>query len=174
MALPPLSSRLSRQKWFRPRAALAVRWSKITAIQERRLYCWKCPVICWEPTREIIIMRWSRRVCQTRTRPARLVLSARHRRSSGFAAPQVPSLRSGLCCPGPSSLTRPHPSYSPTRPNFPVVRVIWLRLLGSAGTFRPVVAVHRQMSRSAPEEKPQTQPKRVIILLMNNKEAGFS
>jgi len=51
--------------------------------------------------------------------------SAQHRRASGLTAlPQGPSLRSGLSCPGPSSLTRPHPPYSPTRPNFPVVRVI--------------------------------------------------
>ncbi len=51
--------------------------------------------------------------------------SAQHRRASGLTAlPQGPSLRSGLSCPGPSSLTRPHPPYSPTRPNLPVVRVI--------------------------------------------------
>ena len=51
--------------------------------------------------------------------------SAQHRRASGLTAlPQGPSLRSGLKCPGPSSLNRPHPPYSPTRPNFPVVRVI--------------------------------------------------
>jgi hypothetical protein len=30
-----------------------------------------------------------------------------------------------LCCPGPSSLRRPHPPHSPARPNFPARRVIW-------------------------------------------------
>ena len=49
----------------------------------------------------------------------------RHRRASGLPAlPQGPSLRSGLCCPSPSSLTRPHPPHSPTRRNFPALRVI--------------------------------------------------
>ena len=43
--------------------------------------------------------------------------SVKHRRASGSAAlPQGPSLRSGLCCPGPSSLTRPHPPHSPAHP----------------------------------------------------------
>src|SRR5258708_25772478 len=37
-----------------------------------------------------------------------------HLRASGSAAlPQGPSLRSGLCCPGPSSLNRPHPPHTP-------------------------------------------------------------
>ena len=40
------------------------------------------------------------------------------------ALPQRPSLRSGLCCPGPSSLNRPHPSHWPTRYHFPALRVI--------------------------------------------------
>jgi hypothetical protein len=36
-----------------------------------------------------------------------------HRHSSSLAAlPQGPSLRTGLCCPGPSSLSRPHPPHS--------------------------------------------------------------
>ena len=49
----------------------------------------------------------------------------RHRRASGLTAlPQGPSLRSGLCCPSPSSLNRPHPPHSPTRRNFPAMRVI--------------------------------------------------
>ena len=49
----------------------------------------------------------------------------RHRRASGLTAlPQGPSLRSGLCCPSPSSLNRPHPPHSPTRRNFPALRVI--------------------------------------------------
>jgi hypothetical protein len=42
-----------------------------------------------------------------------------HRRASGRAAlPQGPSLRSGLCCPGPSSLNRPHPPHSPAHRDF--------------------------------------------------------
>jgi hypothetical protein len=32
-------------------------------------------VICWEATREIVIVRQFRRVCQTHTRPARPVLA---------------------------------------------------------------------------------------------------
>jgi hypothetical protein len=56
---------------------------------------------------------------------SRLRSSLRCRRASGWAAlPQGPSLRSGLCCPGPSSLIRPHPPRSPTRRNFPAPRVI--------------------------------------------------
>ena len=49
----------------------------------------------------------------------------RCRHASGMTAlPQRPSLRSGLCCPGPSSLNRPHPSHWPTRYHFPALRVI--------------------------------------------------
>ena len=49
----------------------------------------------------------------------------RCRHASGMTAlPQRPSLRSGLCCPGPSSLNRPHPSHWPTPYNFPALRVI--------------------------------------------------
>ena len=52
-------------------------------------------------------------------------LVQRRRRASGLAAlPQGPSLRSGLCCPSPSSLNRPHPPHSPPRPHFPALRVI--------------------------------------------------
>ena len=40
------------------------------------------------------------------------------------ALPQGPSLRSGLCCPGPSSLNRPHVPHWPTRRNFPALRVM--------------------------------------------------
>jgi hypothetical protein len=36
------------------------------------------------------------------------------------ALPQGPSLRSGLCCPGPSSLNRPHPPHSRAHPNFAI------------------------------------------------------
>ena len=49
----------------------------------------------------------------------------RYRRASGLTAlPQGPSLRSRLCCPGPSSLNRPHAPRSRTRHNFPAWRVI--------------------------------------------------
>ena len=55
-----------------------------------------------------------------------VLLGQRHRRASGSAAlPQGPSLRSGLCCPSPSSLNRPHAPHSQTRRNFPALRVIY-------------------------------------------------
>src|SRR5678815_553100 len=41
-----------------------------------------------------------------------------------LALPQGPSLRSGLCCPGPSSLMRPHPPHSQAHPDFTVLRLI--------------------------------------------------
>jgi hypothetical protein len=48
-----------------------------------------------------------------------------HHRSSGLAAlPQGPSLRLGLYCPLPSSLTWPHPSHSPAPPDFAAERLI--------------------------------------------------
>jgi hypothetical protein len=37
---------------------------------------------------------------------------------------QGPSLRSGLCCPGPSPLNRPHPSHSQAHRNFIALRLI--------------------------------------------------
>ena len=40
------------------------------------------------------------------------------------ALPQGPSLRSGLCCPGPSSLNRPHPPHSRAHPDFTDSRLI--------------------------------------------------
>jgi hypothetical protein len=40
------------------------------------------------------------------------------------ALPQGPSLRSGLCCPGPSSLNRPHPPHSGAHPDFTDLRLI--------------------------------------------------
>ena len=38
--------------------------------------------------------------------------------------PQRPSLRSGLYCPGPSSLNRPHPPHSQAHRNFTARRLI--------------------------------------------------
>src|ERR1700694_59727 len=40
------------------------------------------------------------------------------------ALPQGPSLRSGLCCPGPSSLNRPHPPHSRAHRDFTDSRLI--------------------------------------------------
>ena len=45
-------------------------------------------------------------------------------RAAPAALPQGPSLRSGLFCPGPSSLNRPHPPHSQARRVFPAVPVI--------------------------------------------------
>jgi hypothetical protein len=42
----------------------------------------------------------------------------------GNPPPQGPSLRSGLCCPGPSSLNRPHPPHSQAHRDFPAERLI--------------------------------------------------
>src|SRR3954454_8623421 len=42
----------------------------------------------------------------------------------GRPPPQGPSLRSGLCCPGPSSLNRPHPPHSPAHRDFTAGRLI--------------------------------------------------
>ena len=41
-----------------------------------------------------------------------------------LALPQGPSLRSGFCCPRPSSLTRPHPPHSPAPHDFAAPRLI--------------------------------------------------
>src|ERR1700680_2344972 len=38
-------------------------------------------------------------------------------RAVSTALPQGPSLPSGLCCPGPSSLSRPHPPHSRAHPD---------------------------------------------------------
>ena len=40
------------------------------------------------------------------------------------ALPQGPSLRSGLCCPSPPSLSRPHPSHSQAHRDFAAQRLI--------------------------------------------------
>ena len=39
--------------------------------------------------------------------------------------PQRSSLRSGFCCPGPSTLIRPHPPRSQAHPDFAALRFIW-------------------------------------------------
>ena len=49
----------------------------------------------------------------------------KHRHASGYAAlPQGPALRSGLCCPGPSSLMRPHPPHSQAQHDFTALQLI--------------------------------------------------
>jgi hypothetical protein len=45
-------------------------------------------------------------------------------RADPTALPQGPSLRSGLCCPGPSSLNRPHPPHSRAHLDFAAWRLI--------------------------------------------------
>jgi hypothetical protein len=45
-------------------------------------------------------------------------------RTACAALPQRPSLRSGLCCPDPSSLIRPHPPHSRAHRDFAALRLI--------------------------------------------------
>jgi hypothetical protein len=45
-------------------------------------------------------------------------------RAASAALPQGPSLRSGLFCPGPSSLNRPHPPHSRAHPDFTAWQLI--------------------------------------------------
>jgi hypothetical protein len=82
----------------------------------------------------------------------------RHRRASGLPAlPQGPSLRSGLYCPGPSSLNRPHPPHSLTRRNFPALRVICTAF---------AVLAHRQPRPSASgSELSHTVPSQPVALV---------
>jgi len=44
--------------------------------------------------------------------------------ATSVALPQGPSLQSGLCCPGPSSLNWPHPAHSQAHRNFTGLRFI--------------------------------------------------
>jgi hypothetical protein len=81
-----------------------------------------------------------------------------HRRASGFAAlPQGPSLRSGLCCPSPSSLNRPHPPRSPTRRNFPAAQVI-------CDVFA-VLAHHQPKQSTSGSELSHTIPSQPVTLV---------
>jgi hypothetical protein len=61
-------------------------------------------------------------IAGTEPDPAALA-ACRHSRSL-TPLPQRPSLRSGLCCPSPSSLNRPHAPHSQARPDFAVRRFI--------------------------------------------------
>jgi len=45
-------------------------------------------------------------------------------RATAAALPQGPSLRSGLYCPGPSTLIRPHPPHSPAHRSFAARRLM--------------------------------------------------
>ena len=49
----------------------------------------------------------------------------KHRHASGLTAlPQGSSLRAGLCCPGPSTLNRPHPPHSRAQRAFAALQLI--------------------------------------------------
>jgi len=53
-------------------------------------------------------------------------------RATYVALLQGPSLRSGFCCPGPSTLNRPHPPHSQAHHNFAFRRLTWgLRCAGA-------------------------------------------
>src|ERR1019366_2663601 len=71
--------------------------------------------------------------------------------------PQRPSLRSGFCCPRPSSLIRPHPPHSQAHPDFAATRFIRdaVALLVRFGNPR-VVPCFRWMS--LPDMPPSTSP----------------
>ena len=59
----------------------------------------------------------------SRSEPGRGLNHAPPRRM-GHPPPQGPSLGSGLCCPGPSSLNRPHPPHSQAHRDFTAWRLI--------------------------------------------------
>jgi hypothetical protein len=82
----------------------------------------------------------------------------RHRRASGLTAlPQGPSLRSRLCCPGPSSLNRPHAPRSQTRRNFPAWRVICAAIA--------VLAARQPRPSTSGSELSHTIPSRPVALI---------
>ena len=70
-----------------------------------------------------------------------------HLRASGLALPQGPSLRSGLFCPGPSSLSQPHPPQLREHPDFTAWRLIRdvfaVHIRICLGTPRLVLSFHR-------------------------------
>src|ERR1700721_2498001 len=51
-------------------------------------------------------------------RPCRVADPIVHRHEVGSPLPQGSSLETGLCCPGPSSLNRPHPPHSQAHRDF--------------------------------------------------------
>ena len=88
----------------------------------------------------------------------RAALLQRRRRASDLAAlPQGSSLRSGLCCPSPSSLNRPHPPHSPTRRAFPALRVI-------CGAYA-VPATHRPRPSASGSELSHSVPSHPVALV---------
>jgi hypothetical protein len=58
-----------------------------------------------------------------------------HATVRALALPQGSSLRSGLCCPDPSTLNRPHPSHWQARSDFPLCG--YTKRLSCAGAPRP-------------------------------------
>lgn len=64
---------------------------------------------------------WSQR--ESRSEPGRRLDNAPPWRM-GSPPPQGPSLGAGLCCPGPSSLNRPHPPHSQAHRDFTALRLI--------------------------------------------------
>jgi hypothetical protein len=73
--------------------------------------------VCFRPS----CITWSPR--ESRSEPGRGLDNAPPRRM-GSPPPQGPSLGSGLCCPGPSSLNRPHPPHSRAHRDFTASRLI--------------------------------------------------
>ena len=74
----------------------------------------RAPLVCNPPERLSPSTLYIPALCR-----GSCALERRH--SSGLSAlPQGPSLRSGLCCPGPSSLSRPHPPHSRAHPDFAI------------------------------------------------------
>ncbi len=78
-----------------------------------------CPVIWFDIVlRALGFHRMFPALCQGRC-------AYEHFRASGTSALlQGPSLRTGLCCLGPSSLNRPHPPHSRAHPDFTDLRLI--------------------------------------------------
>src|SRR5206468_2496822 len=76
------------------------------------------PAVCLLPSHSL----WRHRA--PRTESGRCAGSSAAVRAARAALPQGPSLRSGLCCPGPSPLNRPHPPHSPTHRDFTALRLI--------------------------------------------------
>ena len=84
----------------------------------------------------------------------------KHLRASGpTALPQGPSLRSGLCCPGPSSLTWPHPPHSRAHPDFTDSRLIpdafAVHICICLGNPRLVLSFHRRSFAACRPPRPR-------------------
>jgi len=79
---------------------------------------WLERLICFRPSCAANENRDSRSESGPITRKHTAVESGR------YSPPQGPSLESGLCCPGPSSLNRPHPPHSQAHRDFAEHRLI--------------------------------------------------